>query len=300
MSGLWQQDIRDCNASDELHAGLHYEDVVAAGPACRPLDFPAPTIFRSEFVAIQARDHRSGTIHNLKRILIRSHAAGEKPSDTAYLITKKLGKSVYGSVRLCVVLKRLHKEDHRNSNGKGAKEDRQDDDDGKNGIIEWESTDDLAVVKISEWKKMHAMRGKHLEDPINEISSMQLLGNYHPHVIGALECLQDNDCLYTVTPYLGGGDVYSRLLEFVGPRSAAVGNGTFGFDEGLSRTWFNQLLQVSFACFEMSVLFVTSRMCGDFFSHVPFPLVENDGTLNLPEQSCKSVCRSPAKERRVP
>jgi serine/threonine protein kinase len=245
MSGLWQQDFGDCNAADELHAGLRYDDVVAAGPACRPLDFPAPTVFRSEFVDLQARDHRSGTVHNLKRVLIRSSAACGIPSDTAYLLTKKLGKSVYGSVRLCIVLKRVDKEAWLHNDDRGAKEDRQDDDDDSKESVEWESTDYLAAVKISEWKKIHAMRGKHLEDPIREISAMQLLGNYHPHVIGALECLQDNDCLYTLIPYLGGGDVYSRLLEFVGPRSAAAGNRAFGFDEGLSRIWFKQLLQVS-------------------------------------------------------
>jgi hypothetical protein len=246
MSGLWQQHFRDYNTSDEFHAILRYDDVVAAGPACRPLDFPAPTVFRSELVDIQARDHRSGTVHNLKRVLIRSASACGKPSDTAYLFTKKLGKSVYGCVRLCIVLKRLDKDSLRRNYRKGVTEDRQDDTDEGNENVEWESTDYLATVKISEWKKIHAMRGKHLEDPIKEVSAMQLLGNYHPHIIGALECLQDNDCLYTLTPYLGGGDVYSRLLEYAGPRSAAVGHGTFGFDEGLSRTWFRQLLQVSF------------------------------------------------------
>jgi serine/threonine protein kinase len=246
MSGLLQEDFQDYNVTDALHAVLRYEDVVATGPACRPLDFPAPNVLRSELVDIQARDHRSGTIHNLKRVLIRSTTANGKPSDTAYLFTKNLGKSIYGCVRLCIVLKRINKESLRYNYRKGVKETLDDGYvDQMNENIDWESTDYLATVKISEWKKIHAMRGKHLEDPIKEVSAMQLLGNYHPHVIGALECLQDNECLYLLTPYLGGGDVYSRLLEYAGPRSATVGCGKFGFDEGLSRVWFKQLLQVS-------------------------------------------------------
>ena len=264
MSGLWQHHQSQGGCLDEYgaaehdrHATLRYNDVANAGPPARPLDFPAPKVFRGELVDLRARDHKSGTIHHLKNVLLRSsinnnnnkHCSDRSCCDTAYLVTKKLAKTVYGSVRLCLVLKRIEKTSNNESNnGRPKLEDRQDDDNDCSSI-EWESTNYQAAVKISEWKKVHALRGKHLEDPIKEIAAMQLLGNYHPHVAGALEVLQDDKCLYTVMPYLGGGDLYGRLLEFIGYRSVrsdtANNNGTTGFDESSSRIWFRQLLLVS-------------------------------------------------------
>jgi serine/threonine protein kinase len=255
MSGLWEHFQREQGQSSEndlgdygtaehdRHATLAYNDVVNAGPPARPLDFPSPEVFRGELVELRARDHKSGTIHHLKNVLLRSNTSSSKyyrsrdGCDTAYLITKKVSKTVYGSVNVCIVLKRIKK-----GKNNGKPEDRQDDG-SDSSSVEWESTDDQAAVKISEWKKIHSMRGKHLEDPIKEIAAMQLLGNYHPHVAGVLEALQDDKCLYTVMPYLGGGDLYGRLIEFAGYRSVrSEGTGT-GFDEDSARIWFRQLLQ---------------------------------------------------------
>jgi serine/threonine protein kinase len=248
MNGLWQEEQQQ---HDDDHARLRYDDVVAAGPPARPLDFPAPTVHRANFVEMSARDHRSGTIHHLKRVLVRAQSScaasngNTRHPDTAYLVTRKLAKSVYGTVKLCIVLKRIDDRSH-------MKEDRQDDENNdlissSDQAVQWESTDYLVAIKFSEWKKIHHLRGKHLEDPIKECAALQLLGNYHPHVLGALEILQDDSCLYTVMPYLGGGDVYGRLLEYVGYRSTGAlgGKGTSGFAESLARAWFRQLLLVS-------------------------------------------------------
>lgn len=268
MSGLWQhhqwqEDAGGGCSLDEYgtaehdrHATLRYKDVANAGPPARPLDFPSPKVFRGELLDLRARDHKSGTIHHLKKVLLRSSISNSSNKyystrsscDTAYLVTKKLSKTVYGYVHLCIVLKRIQKGPNCNQSSNGAPEleDRQDDNNDCSSI-EWESTDDQAAVKISEWKKIYALRGKHLEDPIKEVSAMQLLGNYHPHVAGALEVLQDDKCIYTVMPYFGGGDLYGRLVEFIGYRSVrsdvANCNGKTGFDESSARIWFRQLLQ---------------------------------------------------------
>lgn len=239
------------------HATLHYDDVAAAGPAARPLDFPAPTVHRATFIDIAARDHQSGSIHHLKRVLIRStigvlnsHAKGALTEpNTAYLPIKILAKSIYGSVKLCIVLKRI--DNKTKSQSMEERQDHHDDLIGDSAVssdsIQWESTDFLVAVKFSDWKKINHLRGKHLEDPIKECAALQLLGNYHPHVNGTLEVLQDDHCLYTVMPYLGGGDLCGRLLEYVGYRSTGDvgGKGGSGFDESLARTWFRQLLLVS-------------------------------------------------------
>jgi serine/threonine protein kinase len=266
-----QKSLQQQHRFDE-HATLRYDDVAAAGPPARPLEFPAPTVHRAAFINIAARDHRSGSIHHLTEVLIRSNNGlhCSKQPDTAYLPTKKLSKSIYGSVKLCIVLKRIGhgnaKEASTRRHVSMTSENHQDksyfyeDDlisdsttttsttsDDYDDSVQWESTDYLVAVKFSEWNKILHLRGKHLEDPIKECAALQLLGNYHPHVVGALEVLQDDHCLYTVMPYLGGGELYGRLLEHVGYRSTGgvVGKGKSGFDESLARTWFRQLLLVS-------------------------------------------------------
>ena len=215
-----------------MHADLSYEDVVAAGPPARPLDFPAPTVLRCKTVDLHARDHRSGTIHFLRNVILRAEGA-----EYAYFVTKKLGKTVYGSIRLGIVLRR------RERSSSSRAEERQD-----SPEIEWESTDLQAAIKISEFSKIHAMRGRHLEDPIKEISAMQLLGNYHPHVLGAMDVLQDDNYLYTITRHLSGGELYGRMMEaFPQKRKPEQLNGTdhFDYDESKARIWFKQLIMVS-------------------------------------------------------
>ena len=229
-------DYSDDDHAMGMHADLSYDDVVAAGPPARPLDFPAPTVLRCKTVDVHAKDHRSGTIHFLRNVIVRTDDA-----EHAYFVTKKLGKTVYGSIRLGIVLRR------RERSPSSKAEERQD---TQTPEIEWESTDLQAAIKISEFSKIHAMRGRHLEDPIKEISAMQLLGNYHPHVLGAMEVLQDDNYLYAITRHLSGGELYGRIMEaFPQKRQPEQINGTdnFSYDESKARTWFKQLILVSCA-----------------------------------------------------
>ena len=260
MIGLWDCCENDNQAAerDSIHASLRYYDIEASGPPSRPLDFPTPTVFRCEKVDIRARDHRSGTIYELKNVIMRSELDSfGRPAHAAYLVKKKLSKSIYGSVRLCIVLKRCTRdgEDGDNKEQKECREDsaspESNNDDEPNddeNSVEWESTDLQAVIKASSWTKIHALRGRHLEDPIKEVAAMQHVGNYHPHVLGASEVLQDDEFLYTVMHNLPGGDVYGRLLG--GNYSQSPGIGIFdshpnGVGEKQAREWFRQLLLVS-------------------------------------------------------
>ena len=63
------------------------------------------------------------------------------------------------------------------------------------------------------WESVMRMRGRNLEDPIKEVAAMQLLGNYHDHIISAIGVLQDSKYLYIIMPYCG-----SMLDEKVGSR----------------------------------------------------------------------------------
>ena len=79
---------------------------------------------------------------------------------------------------------------------------------------------------------MRQLRGRHLEDPIKEISAMQLVGNYHPNVLGAIVVMEDDSYLYTVMAYCSGGDLFGRMM---GEENHAV-------DEVKGRAWCRQLL----------------------------------------------------------
>ncbi|CAM9413808.1 unnamed protein product, partial [Phaeothamnion confervicola] len=52
------------------------------------------------------------------------------------------------------------------------------------------------------------------EDPIKEISALQLLGaaGSHPNVLAAQEALQDDGAVYLVTSYCGGGELHDFIL----------------------------------------------------------------------------------------
>jgi serine/threonine protein kinase len=165
----------------------------------------------------------------------------------AFLIKKTISRSVYGVIRLCVILKRRenHKKEQQNGRRGHCFGIRDED-------AEWESTEDLAVVKASSWHTIRRLRGRHLEDPIKEISCMQLVGNYHDNVLGCIDVLQDDDYLYTIMPYCEGGDLFGRIMS--SPRRNTSLNGSessrrpradspgHSVDEPQARIWFRQLL----------------------------------------------------------
>lgn len=97
---------------------------------------------------------------------------------------------------------------------------------------------------------MRQLRGRHLEDPIKEISAAQLIGSYHPNVLGCTEVLQDDEYLYTIMPYCSGGDLFGRIMGNDKTRSdSQLSDKTFDqagiqVEEGQARIWFRQLLSV--------------------------------------------------------
>lgn len=122
---------------DGFDTTINYSTVKSAGPAASPLEFPTPTVGKGCRMTARALDHRTGRIHNLNNILI---CIGPDEPEEAYLIQKRIGKSVYGAVRQCVVLKRRRK-------GEGSCGTLSDEDDKE---VEWISTDRLVAVKVSD------------------------------------------------------------------------------------------------------------------------------------------------------
>lgn len=238
--GLWECTDDEEPECESCHSELTYDEVEAAGAPSRPLDFPAPSVYRCRRVDIRARDHRSGSVHFVRDAIMRSGVDRYgRRSDIAYLSRKKLGKTTYGSLRLCIVLRRT------SPSRTDLQESRQDAFEGE--FVQWESTDDKVVMKISEWHKIHSMRGRHLEDPIKEISTLQMLGDYHPNVQGAIEALQDDNNLYTIMSYVPGGDLYGRLVDDLPcPIILEEGNEFNRHIENRARFWFGQLLEAVF------------------------------------------------------
>jgi serine/threonine protein kinase len=208
-------------------ASLRYDEIEHAAPAARPLDFPSPEVHRACHVAVFVKDHRTGIVHSVKGVLMRSTSVQNHYSnDRAYLVKKKLAKSTYGSIKLCVVLQRRS---HTPSN------------DETGDVAEWESTGELVVIKASSWERMRKVRGRNLEDPLKEASASQFVGNYHPHIHGCSEALQDEDYLYLVMPHCSGGDLYSKIMGTYLTKNRRVCSRD-RTNEVQTRIWFRQLL----------------------------------------------------------
>lgn len=235
------------------HAKLTYNEVVAAGPPARPLEFPAPTVHRGARVPVNVFDKKTREIRMVKNVIVRARDMATNPDQQpeisrAYCIRRKISDAIYGSVRLCVVLKRqetVHPDEMSASvSSGGSRLDCSCDDDWERdsgtdfdaGSEVWEVTDEIVVVKVSSWAKMRNLRGRHLEDPIKEVAALQLLGNYHPNIMGSIEVLQDDRYLYSVMRYCSGGDLYGEVMNNLEPSD------TVRLNESRARIWFRQLL----------------------------------------------------------
>ena len=250
------------------HASHTFDEVAESGPAVRPLDFPPPLVRRGVRVnalvvhpATGRREVLHGVIHREdlqtggapspqrstgggprksgggKWDAIKSPApeAGVELEYIAYWPQRQLQDAIYGSVWACLVLRRHFgpaADDAARAAGVSP---------GSPGApIVWEIIGTHVAIKMVEWARVHRARGRLLEDPIKEISCMQLLGAHHPHVLGSTEVLQDDDYLFSIMPYCSGGDLFGVVVEY-----AERSGGDGGMSEPIARYWFRQILQVS-------------------------------------------------------
>jgi serine/threonine protein kinase len=101
--------------------------------------------------------------------------------------------------------------------------------------VRWEVTPGKAVVKISPWARLRSV--PHAESPVNEAAAVQHVargsgGAGHPHVIAALDVLQDEDFLLLFLPYCSSGDMLG-LVQQAGR-----------LPEHVARYFFRQILEV--------------------------------------------------------
>ncbi|KAL3777795.1 hypothetical protein HJC23_003568 [Cyclotella cryptica] len=167
-----------------------------------------------------------------------SSSLPDPSSYIAYWPQRRLQDAIYGCVMACVVLVR-----HIGEAADDAARAAGYEPGHPLAPIVWEITNKHVAIKQVEWRRVHAMRGRLLEDPIKEIAALQLIGNDHPNVLGSSEVLQDNEYLYSVMPFCRGGDLFGIVLAAAEERQANEElEGAGGMSEPVARYWFRQLL----------------------------------------------------------
>lgn len=226
-----------------------FEQVESHGEPTRPLDFPPPhwrpAVRVSALVVHQGnRQVCSGVIH--RQDITNTMNSTAVPSDSdeasfgtdeilAYWPQRRLQDAIYGAVWACLVLRRHHGQATDDAARAAGLEPG-----SPQAPIVWEISGDYVAIKMIEWKKVHHMRGRLLEDPVKEVAAMQLVGASHPNVLGSTEVLQDGDYLYSVMPYCRDGDLFGIVVQY-----AEESGGDIGMPEPVARYWFRQILQVS-------------------------------------------------------
>jgi serine/threonine protein kinase len=197
------------------NASASFLDVEDNGSPAAPLPFEPATVGRAERVDAPVLNPFNGDILEVSNIIYERHADMRAP-DRAYWVGRKLKKCIFGVVKSCTILRYQNNRD-----------------------VPWVVTEGKAAVKIMSWQKIRDLR--HIEDPKQEVAAMQYLSRdgVHPHVMGVLDVLQDEDYLLLFMPFCSSGDLFTFVQE------------ARRFEEPMARYWFKQILEVriSFSAF---------------------------------------------------
>lgn len=208
------------------------------GPPSAPLNFDRPKFARGRRDQVLCYIPETQTYERLNNVLFRDeNAPGHRPRmEFAYYPVpyKRPIKTIMGHVEICRVLQRsrlAHDDDS------GSEEEYDDDEDDDDEVC-FELTQRNVAVKVNFDSKMRELRNRHAEDPIKEISAMQLIGDNTPHVLGCSEVLYDpgNQTLNIVMRYCKSGDLFQRLQE------AQSAEGPPGMPEPQARFFFRQVM----------------------------------------------------------
>lgn len=185
-----------------------YDDLLMNGEPCAPLPFARATTGWAERVDASVFNPVTGDVLAVTNIIYERHADG-RPPDRVYWVGRKLKKCIFGVVKECTVLK------VRND-----------------ANVPFEVTPMKAAVKIMSWQKIRELR--HIEDPQKEVAAMQYVSRegVHPHVMGVLDVLEDEEYLLMFMPFCSSGDLFGFVQQ--------AGR----FEEPMARYWFRQILEV--------------------------------------------------------
>lgn len=237
-SDMWSMNLYNNNTSNTNMASqknnVKYEDIEAGGPPAAPLEFPMPLIHRAQRKEVSVVDHLSGRVYHEKELIIAQQQTSHTVNGArkAYLLKKKLATCTHGVVRLGIVLEQNMKQEE-------SRECLQEE-------AAWKSTSNVVAVKVISTERVRQSLSSTSSNPLSEVASLQLVGSYHPNVLGCIEVLQNEEELFIVTPYNHGKDLYQRLMA--GER-ASITRTSFALkplkrpSERCAREWFQDLLR---------------------------------------------------------
>eukprot|EP00934_Nitzschia_sp_Nitz4_P002074 Nitzschia sp. Nitz4//scaffold131_size63436//538//1777//NITZ4_006258-RA/size63436-snap-gene-0.46-mRNA-1//-1//CDS//3329535217//2074//frame0 len=188
------------------NASATYADIEDNGDPTMPLPFDRPTVGRAVRVDAPVFNPVTRDVLKVSNIIYEHHPDG-RPPERAYWVGRKVKKCIFGVVKECTILK------FRND-----------------PETPWEVTEHKAAGKIMSWQKIRDLQ--HIEDPQKEVAAMQYISSdgQHPHVMGVLDVLQDEEYLLLFMPYCSSGDLFGFVQQ--------AGR----FPEPMARYWFRQIL----------------------------------------------------------
>jgi len=188
------------------NASASFYDIEANGDPVAPLPFERPKTGTAERVDAPVYNPVTHDVLEVSNIIYERHSDG-RPPKRAYWVGRKLKKCIFGVVKECTIL------NFRNDMN-----------------APWEVTAQKAAVKIMSWQKIRDLR--HIEDPQKEVAAMQHISQLgpHPHVMGVLDVLQDEEYLLLFMPFCSSGDLFGFVQQ--------AGR----FPEPMARYWFKQIL----------------------------------------------------------
>lgn len=211
------------------------------GPASAPLNFDRPRFERGRRDQVLCYIPDTESYERFDNVLFRDESSpGRRPRmEFAYYPVpyKRPIRTIMGHVEICRVLQRsrmAHDED--SSRGSDDEDEYEDEDDE----VCFELTSRTVAVKVNFDKKIRELRNRHAEDPIKEISAMQLIGDDTPNVLGCSEVLYDpgNQTLNIVMRFCQSGDLFQRLQE----SQQSMDDGPPGMRETQARFFFRQIM----------------------------------------------------------
>ena len=184
-----------------MNASASHQEVTENGPPAQPLQFPPPTVGRAHRVTAIVHNPATSEEAQVPNVVYEARSDGAAPV-RGYWIGRKLKKAIYGCVRSCTVL-RLRPGSTWTGPESGA----------AGGGAAWEVTPEMAAVKIMDWNLVRDLRGRHMEDPVKEVSAMQYLctDGGSPNVLGTLDVMSDEQYLYSFMPFCSCGELFGYV-----------------------------------------------------------------------------------------
>ena len=157
------------------------------GSPAAPPPFDPPKTNPGKRGTLEVYCSRTKKYHKAKNCLYRC----DDPMEAYWPIEDKQSiDTIYGHVEICWVL------DRRTIGG---------------GVFR--RTSQRVAIKVYYGDRIENLRESHIENPLNELACMQLVGNDNPHVIGVIDDLDVAGDLNIVMPYASQGDLFGYLYR---------------------------------------------------------------------------------------